>query len=55
MRNIYLYIDWLQMEETAYPGILINIQHKLICKETLIAQMSEALKQVHIETDHKLF
>ena len=54
-RNIYLYIDQFQTEQTACPGFLINIHHKLIWKETLLSQMSEALNQVRIENDHKVF
>lgn len=54
-RQIYMFIDNFQTEETACPGYLINIHHKLIWKETLLEQMSEALKQVPVDPSHKVF
>ena len=41
--------DRFQTEETACPGFLINVHHKLVWKETLISQMREALQTVQVD------
>ena len=46
--GIYLSPDRFQTEETACPGFLINVHHKLVWKENLIAQMREALQTVEV-------
>ena len=47
--GIYLSPDRFHTEETACPGFLINVHHKLVWKETLISQMREALQTVQVE------
>ena len=47
--GIFLSPDRFQTEETACPGFLINVHHKLVWKETLISQMREALQTIQVE------
>ena len=52
--QIYMYPDNFQTETTACPGFLINLHHKLIWKDTLLAQMRTALQYVRVETENKV-
>ena len=44
--GIYLSPDRFQTEETACPGFLINVHHKLVWKETLIRNPGQAVSSV---------
>ena len=46
--------DKFQTEQTACPGFLINVHHKLVWKDTLLAQLSEALRSVRVDVSHKV-
>ena len=47
--------DKFQTEQTACPGFLINDHHKLVWKDTLLAQLSEALRSVRVDVSNKVF
>ena len=50
----FLVPDRFQTEQTACPGFLINIHHKLVWKDTLLAQLREALLSLRVDVSNKV-
>ena len=54
VEGTYLVPDKFQTEQTACPGFLINVHHKLVWKDTLLAQLSEDLRSVRVDVSNKV-
>ena len=54
IEGTYLVPDKFQTEQTACPGFLINVHHKLVWKDTLLAQLREALRSVRVDVSNKV-
>ena len=54
VNGTFLVPDKFQTEQTACPGFLINVHHKLVWKDTLLAQLSEALRSVRVDVSNKV-